>query len=287
MTSVVSTKKTQPVLWASLVRIIATLFIFLFHYLKMYKMRTYGMDIMRISLFCFISGYFAWKPGGTNAWQWFWHRYKAIMIPYWMVIVPVLIANGVRDYKPAPLTDAIIIFFGGSMFLSNPVYVISWFITFILMIYALVAVSRAINQPFLSGLLFILAGYTFYVGFSWKITLYLIVFTVGYLIRGYQKRKTIQVERKRSDTYDLWNRRCFIIQSYAYHFFLVHGVFLVMMIRQFEWAAGVTLVGAVSMSLLAAWVLKQTSDRVLASINKITIPIKNSREQDACLTTRN
>ena len=84
--------KNQPLFWASALRIIATLFIFIFHSFGQSNISVYNLNIVGISIFCFLSGYFCYPVRGS-AIKWFINRAQNILIPYWSVILIVIALN--------------------------------------------------------------------------------------------------------------------------------------------------------------------------------------------------
>src|SRR3989338_5802046 len=121
-------------LWASVVRIMATLLIFLFHYEGLYKRSLAPFDMVAITMFLLISGYFSCQHD-TSIHKWFIKRLKQILIPYWPIIIFVLLVNHFINYKPTTAFNNVMIFSGLSYFIKDPVYVIAWFITLILIFY--------------------------------------------------------------------------------------------------------------------------------------------------------
>lgn len=254
-------------IWPSAVRIVATLLVFTYHYLSLVgKLKSYptldrnGYNIC--ALFLFISGYYSIMSKGSPH-KWLLRRVIGILVPYWVVIVPVLCANYFYKYKPALPWEYVAIFIGGSMFLDNPVYVISWFITLILFLYLTVYLSA------------VLGGY-------YRVLPYLACFAVLHycfrmddvlflsFVAGYAVRVTFPV---RMDS--LANRWCwhapvanalFGIQSFCYSFFLVHGAVLVVAVKLFPVDYVFTPLASVVLTMLISVPHKWISDRATVKL---------------------
>ncbi len=63
------------------------------------------------------------------------------MVPYWLVIFSVIIANYVFQYKTVSIVSQIVTILGGNLFLMNSLYVIAWYVTFVLLLYCYVFVE--------------------------------------------------------------------------------------------------------------------------------------------------
>ena len=131
--------ETVP-LWPSIARILATLAIFVFHYLGLLGLYQHRLSLWALLTFSFLSGYLA-QSRGTARLPWVVRRYFSVMIPHWLVIGPVLVANWIVAYKPISPLTALVTFFGGNLFLENPLYVITWYVTFVLLLYAYLVVD--------------------------------------------------------------------------------------------------------------------------------------------------
>jgi hypothetical protein len=98
-----------------------------------------------VTIFCALSGFFALQPGGEPAHRWLLRRLVRIYMPYWITLATIFIANGIVGYKP--MTPGLVAaqFLGIAFFThkDNIVGVYTWFISLILVCYAIAAVARA------------------------------------------------------------------------------------------------------------------------------------------------
>ena len=214
--------------WPSLVRIAAMLWIFIYHYLVMLDIEHYPFfrSIYAVMVFCFLSGYFSITIKSAPH-KWILKRYFRIMIPYWIVMVTMIMANCYVQYKQTTILDTLIILSGGSLFLSDPLYIISWFITLILLLYATVYLYTVIPSPFK----FVFLALAFYL-FSLKAyaSCYFISFFLGLFFR-----KNLDKNNRISASKSTFSRKVatsfFKIQGYSYCFFLVHGAVLHLFVK--------------------------------------------------------
>lgn len=208
-----------PQVFPSIMRIAATLSIFVFHFLGLINHYQYQLDIYAIIIFSFLSGYLG-KPG-KNRTEWLKKRYIKIMIPYWIVIIPVIIATSISGYKPITFYRVIGAIFGFNMFITNPIYVISWYITFILLLYLYAFIESLYNEFYyiiicmISGL--VVFGYFFHESYYF-IAFFLGIRFSGFYIEGIGSSSKI-------------SKKLFVVQKYCYAFFLIHGAVLFSFIR--------------------------------------------------------
>ena len=170
-------------------------------------------------MFLVISGYFSYQPKVIPS-RWILKRIKQIMIPYWIVISIVLVVNTIVNYKETNILKNFIVFFGGSLFVDDPVYVISWFITYILLLYLCVCIFTLFRSPYIKLLYLIFCGALF---FLYKIgnLYYYIGFFLGYFVRYFYSTK--KIENLRIKKFDRINIFLYQIQNYSYSFFLIHA----------------------------------------------------------------
>ena len=259
------TSKKQPVLWASCIRIIATALIFLFHFQGLHGLSwNYHLDKYGIFLFLFISGYFSYQPR-TSPNKWLLRRIKQIMIPYWSVMAVVLILNYLYGYKQTTFAKNLIVFFGGSFFIHNPVYVISWFITYILILYFSVYVFRSIKvraaKTVFLGLLF----WAFYL-FDFGNKTYLPGFFLGYFLRWFTirypriaDRKTVFQKRVSAALYG--------VQNYCYSFFLIHPGVLLFTVKTLRINKNLSFITAILLTTICSYYHKKISDIIVDKIS--------------------
>lgn len=194
----------------SIFRIFATTCIFTYHILGQYDFPTYHLEDIAIVIFCFLSGYFS--PRNCD-WVWLKQRVLGVMIPYWLVIIPVLIVNKFFSYKEVTIISQIITLFGGNLFLDEPVYVIAWYVTFVLLLYLFTCIQTITSSMMLRIVLWIVGYIVLYINFN--LQNYFIAFGVGFVFE-----KICPIPSKRDGS-------IFWIQGRCYHFFLVHGGFIV------------------------------------------------------------
>ncbi len=265
----------KPVMWASIVRIIATFLIFIFHFQSLNSIpHSYSLDKLGIALFLFISGYFACQNRIRPA-KWLRRRFVKIMIPYWSVIIIVLTVNHFIAYKPTNFLKDIIIFSGGSMFLDNPVYVISWFITLILILYFCVFLLQSIANSLLNLLFLITLFLSFY---CWHPihNMYLPAFFAGYLIKRLELSRH-DIKAIASNRYSQVNSILFAIQNYCYSFFLIHAGVLWWSIRILNLRPLEAFLFAFSCTTILSYYHKKLSDFIIKNVlisleKKITQP---------------
>lgn len=238
-------------IWPSLARILATIAIFVFHYLGLLERYQYRLSVWALLTFSFLSGYLA-HARNTPRRPWIVKRYFSVMIPHWIVITPVLVANAATGYKPISTGEAIITFLGGNLFLSNPIYVITWYVTFVLLLYGYLLIdSYADGWQRLAvtaiGLVAFgrLALNEYFVPFS--IGLYLAALLPPRLAVG-RTKVTASVARL-----------LFRVQELCYPFFLAHGAVLLAMLKVFRFSPVPLFVVSLLMSVVAAWVVESLS----------------------------
>ena len=240
MTEAVCSNK-QPILWASTIRIVATLLIYIVHFavLSHYNI-TLVIDKIAISLFLFIAGFFA--VSNLSSTRWIIKRIISIYIPYWPIIITALIANHIIEYKPSNFLKDFIIFIGGSMFVEDPVYIISWFISLIMLFYLFIFILRNISNKLLIALYISTAFYffNFYLEIHY---MYFPAFLAGYTIHLFLKKKnqfapinifSSNIIFHNKNFYNKLNNYLFDLQNYCYSFFLLHGGVLWILIKYFK-----------------------------------------------------
>ena len=220
---------TKPqYLWASLARILATLMIFMYHFGGMtgeYSIK--NLDTIAIIIFLFISGFFGYQEAKVEI-SWLKRRFVQILIPYWPVIFFALLMNRLADYKETNWFQDVGTFFGLGLFFSEPVYVLSWFVTLILVLYMSVYGFQLINYVGFKVLWFI-GGFIISLFILKVHYLYFPAFYLGYFFhsRGWLNNE------KYTNTWPMLRRANLILfnqQRYCYSFFLIHGGCLVLFI---------------------------------------------------------
>lgn len=185
--------------------------------------RQYQIDFYAILAFSFLSGYLS---GGSykDPRLWLKKRYFRIMIPYWIVIILVYLANMVNKYKQVTWLKGFAALIGGNMFVEDPLYVISWYITLVLIFYL-----YAFLQSFCSYPLKIIFTVVCLLIFSVWLdkTYYFIAFVAGLCLSERRNK------RSTSPHFLYWkvSSILFFIQKYCYSFFLIHGGVLLFFFR--------------------------------------------------------
>jgi hypothetical protein len=243
-------RRDAPALWASVARIAATFSIFVFHFLHLEGLPQHRLDFGALLTFSFLSGYFSDARRGSRG-AWFAKRYFSVMIPHWLVIVPVLIANAVEHYKPVTATTALITVLGGNMFLVNPLYVITWYVTFVLLLY-----SYALADSFLHGSarwLLAAAGLLLF-GVELGRYHYYIAFLLGLLMQSLPVGQA-----RRSAEPSPLSLRLFAWQRFCYPFFLTHGAVLLAFVQKTELGGARLFAIALAISALSAIALERVA----------------------------
>lgn len=241
----------KPELWASIARIIACGMIFVYHHAGLYGKSLNPLDFYAILIFVFLSGYFSFQNDASNKKfhiTWLFRRIKSIMIPYWQVILFVIVVNEICKYKDTTPLKNLIIMLGGSMFLDDPLYVISWFITLILMLYFFIfAFNISSNKSY--------KVFIFAIGFTFSVVLnkyfYFLAFCCGYAFKPV-KEKHIDSSITLNISFTL-SKVFFLIQNYCYSFFLLHGGVLVLLIKVFELSPVNSFIVSFVITLIAAF----------------------------------
>jgi len=258
-----NTTKTYS-LWASIVRIVATLLIFLFHYEGLYHHSLSPLDIAAITMFLLISGYLSGQSEGSVH-TWLIKRLKQILIPYWPVIFLVLLINYFIQYKPTTASHNIMIFLGLSYFVEDPVYVISWFITLILIFYVDLYFFRLI-KPFILKILFLTASYFVICGYLYVSVIYFLSFYIGYFLQYLNLFAFESVGIKRFGL-ENFNRGLYRIQSYCYAFFLIHGGVLLFIIKVCHVLEPYSLLTAFMPTVFITYFYKNFIDQIIKRIS--------------------
>lgn len=236
----------------SIARISATLGIFLFHYRGLSNLPTYHLDFYSLLVFSFLSGYLV-----TNSNQKPLHllsgRVLAIMLPYWFVMICVFTVNSLVNYKPISLGKIAIAFLGGNLFVKDPLYVITWYITFVLFLYIYVFLELSISKKF--RYLLLLAGGCFF----WFVVLapyYFTSFYIGLKLSELLKNKSKGTIKPASLTKIV----CFELQKYCYCFFLAHGGVLIFYFHFFPARTHLIFILALVSSMLLSLVIFKITD---------------------------
>lgn len=241
----------------SILRTTATIGIFVFHILGLYGLPNKKIDFISILIFCFISGYLIKGVKKTPA-KWLKKRFLSILIPYWFVIIPALTINFMTGYKKIGLEEYVITLIGGNLFIENPVYVIAWYITFILLLYMFTFAMFYRSNCCIKVLVFFLGSWFF--GIFLRMPHYFLIFCLGILLN---MLFPMNIDSSRSISF---NRKIFAIQKYCYPFFLIHGGVLLFFHTILESNFYVSVVFGLIFSTLGAIILFHVSQVVLKKL---------------------
>ena len=249
-------------IWFSLARLASTFLIYIFHYLGFLEINNrYHLDFYAILIFCFLSGFFINITKGDRS-KWIIRRYFGIMIPYWLVILPVFVANQVFQYKTdLSLTSYIVTAFGGNLFLNNPLYVIAWYISFILMLYA----YAFIESFFAAYGKLLLGAFGIMLFFTWLGKAgYFLSFLIGLY---FSKRCFVSWPRVNGSLMQKTASVLFVVQKYCYSFFLIHGAILLFFFK----ITNVPKLGIFSFSIVISSIISIIIYKISENFNTIII----------------
>lgn len=220
-------KSQYSLLYVSTLRIAATLFIFIYHFMGLYGFdKRSGLDVIAISIFCFISGLLAYPPKAPAV-DWIKKKYLQIMIPYWTVVTIVIIVNFIVGYKQKQIYELILLFFSGGMFIHKPLFVISWYVTFILCLYLMLLLCTYSKNIYVKFFFFAVSA-CLYIFVIKQPYIYAISFIVGCIIRG---NNSIVHRKILKSSNSFIGNIMFFIQNRCYSFFLIHGGVLLFLLK--------------------------------------------------------
>lgn len=254
-------------IWPSVARVAATFAIFVFHYLGLLDRYQYRLSVWALLTFSFLSGYLA-HARGTPRGQWIVRRYFSVMIPHWVVMTPVLVGNWATHYKPVSAVDALITFFGGNLFLDNPLYVITWYVTFVLLLY-----GYLLLDSFLDGWWrLVLTAFGFLVFGGWLgCGDYFAAFTVGLYVASWAPPRPRWSRRQLTRAFA---RLSFRVQELCYPFFLAHGAVLLVMVK----LTHLSPLPLFALSLVISMVVALAIDRVTKPLLKRALGLFDRRQ---------
>jgi hypothetical protein len=244
----------HPKVWPSILRLAATLAIFFYHFLDLQGYYHYHLDFYAILSFCLLSGYLGGNVRRDRL-SWFKKRYLRIMVPYWFVIVPVLLATVYFNYKPVTFLKISAALLGLNMFISDPVYVITWYVTFALLLYLYAVMESSFKKqyvflPMLAGLLIF--------AFAIHMVFYFIAFLVG--LRA--SEINIRPDHNYSSLHSGMANVLFSMQKYCYSFFLIHGCVLLFVITRVTHTPVFVFITSITITSLLSVILYSVSERV-------------------------
>jgi hypothetical protein len=193
---------------------------------------------------------------------WAARRYFSVMIPHWIVITPVLLANWLFQYKPVSVGTAIVTFMGGNLFLHDPVYVITWYVTFVLLLYAYLLIDsffRGWQRLIVSAFGFAFFGWMGTNEYFWPFTVGLYA-AAWFPIRLHTARRPM-IARLAGVSYQL--------QELCYPFFLVHGGIQLVFFK-LGWTAPVPLfVASLAASCVAAVIVAEIAKPAMKWVGQV------------------
>jgi hypothetical protein len=258
MTPELSQNRKPDVLpiWPSVARIAATMAIFLFHYLGLLGLDQHRLSMYALDTFLFLTGYLA-QHRNTSRVRWATKRYFSVMIPYWLIIGPALAANWLSHYKPVTPGALAVTLMGGNLFLANPVYVITWYVTFVLLLYVYLLVDSCFNGAW--RLVVAAAGYVVFSLWLDRAE-YFVPFIFGMYIGGLMPPRPVAarspVERRAA-------RTLFTMQRLCYPFFLTHGGLQLALVRFTAWSPVTLFVVSLSATIVASVLVDRVSEPLL------------------------
>ncbi len=188
------------------------------------------------------------------------------MIPYWPVIALVIFFNELYQYKETGFGEYLIIILGGSMFLDNPVYVISWFITLILWLYFYIFLIQVVKKKEIKSLVFV---FGLAISLVFHKEFYFLAFNAGCV---YKSRVLLKGAAPKRGNGSKLSEMLFFVQNYCYCFFLLHGGVLLFSIKVLRLSAVICFVFSFILSGIGSVILFSISNRfqkkVLISIEK-------------------
>ena len=156
----------QRILLFDLIRFLAILLIYLHHYCKTIGIvYTYNMAaVLGIFLFVFISSYLtvAVSSPENNPISWLKRKFLKILLPYWLIFHVLLVINFFLQFKKYKYLTYPYELIGLQLFI-HPLYDATWFISYILIFYAIIAAVYLIGKMKYMFLTFFFADiYIFY-----------------------------------------------------------------------------------------------------------------------------
>ena len=207
----------------SLLRLIATLGIFTYHFTTLFGKTVDGVFLISIYIFCFLTGYLSYSIYRRPL-NWLLRRFYSIMIPYWFIIIPALLINRMISYKETSLAKDIVSLLGGSLFIDDRVYMISWYITFVLLLYLFVFMRSQAKKTIQSFLIWLLAILFF--GLILEVIDFFMVFAFGLILAKIKTPPDKSVSQKNFSA-----RILFFLQDKCYAFFLIHAGILLLLFK--------------------------------------------------------
>ncbi|WP_148266951.1 acyltransferase family protein [Pseudodesulfovibrio mercurii] len=248
----------------SVLRITATLIIYLFHCHGLYGRGDSRPLFYAFAFFLFLSGYYA-MVRRENAVRWIRRRLRRIYIPYWLVITVVVLSNWAVQYKPVGVKELFFLLIGGNLFIEDKLYVIAWFISVIIFLYCCVFLMAYFRSM---ALRFLLAVALVYIMSHYRIPVYFYVaFTIGWslhylLLRSGLSRAVLPLSPGAARTLQRVYGPLLTVQNFSYEFFLVHGGVLLLFNKLLKASYGEALYAGIAVTMINAMILKELTRRI-------------------------
>jgi hypothetical protein len=248
----------------SVLRITATLIIYLFHCHGLYGRGDSRPLFYAFAFFLFLSGYYSMVRRETAV-RWIKRRLRRIYIPYWLVIAGVVVSNWIVHYKPAGPKTLFFLLIGGNLFIEDKLYVIAWFISVIIFLYFCVFLLVYFRSM---ALRFLLAVALVYIMSHYRIPAYFyIAFAIGWclhylLLRSGLSRAVLPLSQGAGRALHFVCGQILTVQNYSYEFFLVHGGVLLLFSKILKAPYGVALYAGIAVTLVNAIILKELTRRI-------------------------
>ena len=210
-----------------------------------------------ILIYCFLSGYLV-NVNRSDRLAWVVRHYLAIMIPYWIVIVPVMIANHVFQYKSVSPLMLVITVLGGNLFLTNPLYVIGWYISFVILLYTYAFFESLFDSRpilILSCMAIGVIVFVFWIGLVYYFVAFLAGLRISAWTSGWHKVGRSIIGKKVADI-------LFVGQRYCYSFFLIHGPVLIFFVKKTSFSMPSLFLLSFLLSAVLSVVLYTASKRI-------------------------
>lgn len=247
----------------SSLRICATIIVFLFHCNGLHAVPENSNLTFAFSSFLFLSGYYCLNAQMEPS-KWFFRRAIRIYYPYWITCVVVLAANVIFSYKPVTAVNVISLFAGANLFIDEPVYVIGWFVSCIVVFYISVFLFYSFKN-LLIKLIVIITGYSF-LSDNGIPDYFFVFFFIGCIASTLVSRCRLTLPLPNSLFYSLFSKLSssfLAIQNYSYEFFLIHGAVILMFTKIIEASYIQTLAFGFLVSALLAVLLKKITSKLI------------------------
>jgi len=262
----------------SVLRIVSTIIIYIFHCDAQYHIDSNNSLSYAFTFFLFISGYYSFFQN-KSANEWIIKRLKRIYIPYWIVIIGAITTNLICQYKDIGVKELFFAIIGGNLFIEHKIYVIAWFITVIICLYICVYICKIIKNILLKTMIcivIILLLLKFDIPYNFFIS-----FLLGYFIHALISQNGLEYKTiiKNSTCTNLFNfifSPLFVIQNYSYEFFLIHGGVILFYTQVLKTGYPAAMYGGMISSFLGAVVLKAISRKIDLFFRKDVIDVRSS-----------